>query len=350
MAGVAVGWRWIQGIMAIVTGVLTIMAIVTLPETYSPVLLRWRAKKLCKVKGVAYRSKFEEKGQINLRHLLKISLSRPWIFLYREPIVLFFSIYMAVIYGILYMLVGAFPILYHDQKGWSSGVDGLPFLGIEVGIIIGILYCIFDKRRYTKVAAKYTDSPVPPEARLPPAIVGAFGLPIALFWFAWTNYPSIHFIVPIIAVIPFGFGIVLVFVALVNYMIDSYAIYAATVMAANSILRSLFGAAFRKLSLIRFFVLISLFIALFTATMFRNLGIQWAASIAGFLALLCLPLPYIFWKYGAAVRGWSKYWSEATAFKNQAAGSQPNEPKSNAETKSPTSSAAQQDDVKSIWL
>ena len=59
------------------------------------------------------------------------------------------------------------------------------------------------------------------------------------------------------------------------------------------------------------------FIALFTARMFRNLGIQWSASLAGFLSLLCLPLPYIFWKYGAAIRGWSKYSSEAIAFKNQ---------------------------------
>lgn len=245
-AGAALGWRWVQGIMAILTGVLTTIGIVGLPETYAPVLLHWRAEKLCKTTGLLYRSKFEEKAQITLGHLLKISLSRPWIFLFREPIVLFFSIYMAVIYGILYMLVGAFPILYHEEKHWAPGVDGLPFLGIGAGIVIGIIYCIWDKRRYTRVTATYGDGLVPPEARLPLAIVGAFGLPISLFWFAWTNYPSIHFIVPILAGMPFGFGIVLVFVALVNYMIDSYTIYAATVMAANSILRSLFGAAFRK--------------------------------------------------------------------------------------------------------
>ncbi|CAF1049269.1 unnamed protein product [Adineta steineri] len=201
--------------------------------------------------------------------------------------------------------------VYHEQKGWAPGIDGLPFLGMALGIVIGTLYCIWDKRRYTKVTAIYTGTFVPPEARLPPAIVGAFGLPIGLFWFAWTNYSSIHFIVPILAIVPFGFGIVLVFVALINYMIDTYTIYAATVMAANSILRSLFGAAF----------------PLFTARMFRNLGIQWAASIAGFLALLCLPLPYIFWKYGEVIRAWSKYSSEATASKLQL-----NETKTNVES------------------
>ncbi|CAF0943953.1 unnamed protein product [Adineta ricciae] len=311
--GAAIGWRWIQGIMAIITGVLTVIGIVGLPETYAPVLLHWRAEKLCNVTGYFYRSKFEEKARITLPYLLKISFSRPWIFLFREPIVLFFAIYMAVIYGIMYMLIGAFPILYHEQKGWAPGIDGLPFLGMAVGIVLGTLYCIWDKRRYTEVTKAYAGSLVPPETRLPPAIVGAFGLPIGLFWFAWTNYSSIHFIVPILAVIPFGFGIVLVFVALINYMIDTYTIYAATVMAANSILRSLFGAAF----------------PLFTARMFQNLGIQWAASIAGFLALLCLPLPFIFWKYGAIIRAWSKYSSEATASKQETPMPQLDKPKIN---------------------
>ncbi|CAF1377491.1 unnamed protein product [Adineta steineri] len=309
--GAAIGWRWIQGIMAIFTGILSIIGIVGLPETYAPVLLYRRAEKLRKITDLFYRSKFEAKSQVTLSHLLKISFSRPWIFLFREPIVLFFAIYMAVIYGIMYMLLGAFPIVYHEQKGWAPGIDGLPFLGMALGIVIGTLYCIWDKRRYTKVTAIYTGTFVPPEARLPPAIVGAFGLPIGLFWFAWTNYSSIHFIVPILAIVPFGFGIVLVFVALINYMIDTYTIYAATVMAANSILRSLFGAAF----------------PLFTARMFRNLGIQWAASIAGFLALLCLPLPYIFWKYGEVIRAWSKYSSEGTASKLQL-----NETKTNVES------------------
>lgn len=243
--GASHGWRWIQGIMGIITGTLSLIALITLPETYSPVLLHRRSKRLNKSSEFVYRSKYEEKMKINLFHFLKNSLSRPWIFLFREPIVLFFSIYMAIIYGILYMLVGGFPIVYHEEKGWSSGVDGLPFLGIGLGILCGTIYCIFDQLRYRKSSSNYSSNEIPCELRLPPAIVGAFGLPISLFWFAWTSFPSIHYIIPILSGIPFGFGIVLVFVALVNYMIDSYVIYSATVMAASSILRSLFGAAFR---------------------------------------------------------------------------------------------------------
>jgi hypothetical protein len=74
--------------------------------------------------------------------------------------------------------------------------------------------------------------------------VGALAVPIGLFWFAWTNGPNIHWIVSIIAGAPFGFGTVLIFLGVMNYLIDTYTIYAASVLAANSVLRSLFGAAF----------------------------------------------------------------------------------------------------------
>src|SRR5437868_1600355 len=114
--------------MAIFTGVVFIIGIAFYSETYAPVLLRQRAEKLSKATGLVYRSKFEEKSQINLSHLLKTSLSRPWIFLFHEPIVFLLSVYMAVIYGVLYMLFGAYPIVYKEKRGWYSGQCGLAFL------------------------------------------------------------------------------------------------------------------------------------------------------------------------------------------------------------------------------
>jgi hypothetical protein len=236
--------------MAIFTGIICITGATLYPETYAPVLLRQRAEKLSKATGLIYRSKFEEKNQIKLVHLLKTSLSRPWVLLFREPIVLFLSIYMAIIYGILYMLFGAFPIVYEEKRKWSSGQSGLAFLGIAVGFMIAAVYCVWDNRRYGRVVDAHVGRPIPPEARLPPAIVGSFALPIGLFWFAWTNYPTINYLASIAAGIPFGFGMMLVFLSLMNYLIDAYLMYAASVLAANSVLRSLFGAVFRKFPLL----------------------------------------------------------------------------------------------------
>ena len=281
--------------MAIFTGVLCIVGTLLIPETYTPVILGRRAKALAKRTGKVYISEMEKKqGKTTPKAAFQKAMIRPWALLFTEPIVFLLSIYMAIIYGTLYMLFGAFPIVFQEVRGWSPGIGGLAFLGVAIGILIGVAYSIIDNKRYARIEKEHGGE-APPEARLPPAIVASVFLPIGIFWFAWTNYPSIHWIVSIIGTAPFGFGMVLVFLALMNYLIDAYTIYAASVLAANSVLRSIFGATF----------------PLFTTYMYSGLGIHWASSIPGFLALACLPFPFIFWKFGARIRMKCKYAAEA---------------------------------------
>lgn len=293
--GETVGWRWVMGVIAIFTGVLWIAGALIVPETYSPVILQRRAKKLSKMTGKHYISILEKKqGKTTPAAAFKKSMTRPWILLFTEPIVLLISIYMAIIYGTLYMLFGAFPIVFQQGRGWSPGIGGLAFLGVLVGMFGGVAYSIWDNKRYLRIEDEH-DGDAPPEARLPPGMVGAVALPIGLFWFAWTNYPSIHWIVCIIGTAPFGFGMVLVFLSCMNYLIDAYTIYAASVLAANSVLRSLFGAAF----------------PLFTTYMYANLGIHWASTIPAFLALACAPFLFVFYKVGEKIRLKCKYAAQA---------------------------------------
>ncbi|KAK3056291.1 MFS siderochrome iron transporter 1 [Extremus antarcticus] len=296
--GETIGWRWIEGVMAIFTGTLWIIGSFLIPETYPPVLQRKRAKQLSKMTGKVYRSQGDvDQGPQSFAHVFKTSLLRPWVLLFKEPIVLLLSIYMAIIYGTLYMLFSAFPIVYQETRGWSPGIGGLAFLGVAVGMIGAVCYSIFDNKRYAKLADQHGGF-APPEARLPPSIIGGICVPIGLFWFAWTNYPSIHWIVSIIAGVPFGFGMVLIFLGIINYLIDAYTIFAASVLAANAVLRSLFGFAF----------------PLFTTQMYNRLGIHWGSSIPAFLSLLCVPMPFLFYKYGAAIRERCKYAAQAAAF------------------------------------
>lgn len=293
--GETVGWRWVMGVIAIFTGTLWIVGALIVPETYSPVILQRRAKKLSKMTGKNYISILEKKqGKTTPAAAFKKSMTRPWVLLFTEPIVLLISIYMAIIYGTLYMLFGAFPIVFQQTRGWSAGIGGLAFLGVLVGMFMGVAYSIWDNKRYLKVEDEH-DGDAPPEARLPPGMVGAIALPIGLFWFAWTNYPSIHWIVCIIGTAPFGFGMVLVFLSCMNYLIDAYTIYAASVLAANSVLRSLFGAAF----------------PLFTTYMYANLGIHWASTIPAFLALACAPFLFFFYRVGEKIRLKCKYAAQA---------------------------------------
>lgn len=296
--GMGAGWRWVMGFLGAFSGAVWIMGTVLIPETYAPVLLRRRAERLSKITGKVYHSKLDiDQGKPSLKEAFKIALSRPWILLFREPIVFLLSLYMAIIYGTLYMMFAAFPIVYQLGRGWNQGIGGLAFLGIMVGMLIAVLYTLWDNKRYIKTQEAH-DGFAPPEARLPPTLIASIAIPIGLFWFAWTNYPSIHWMASIAAGVPFGFGMVLVFLGIMNYLIDAYTIFAASVLAANSVLRSLFGAAF----------------PLFTSYMYQNLGIHWASSIPAFLALACVPFPFLFYKYGAAVRTRCKFAAQSDAF------------------------------------
>lgn len=292
------GWQWVMGFLAIFSGTVWIIGSLVIPETYAPVLLRRRAEKLSKLTGKVYRSKIEiDQGKVSLKESFKISLSRPWVLLFREPIVFLLSLYMAIIYGTLYMMFAAFPIVYQESRGWNQGVSGLAFLGIMVGMMIAVIYSLWDNKRYITTSEAHNGF-APPEARLPPCLIASVAIPIGLFWFAWTNYPSIHFMASIAAGVPFGFGMVLCFLSIMNYLIDAYTIFAASVLAANSVIRSLFGAAF----------------PLFTTYMYQNLGIHWASSIPAFLALACVPFPFLFYKYGPAIRTRCKFAAQSEAF------------------------------------
>ena len=92
--------------------------------------------------------------------------------------------------------------------------------------------------------AKCAPHPVPPEFRLEMAVLAAPIFTIAFFWFGWTSYSSISFWAPMMAGGLMGFSICWLFMSLFNYIIDAYLFVAASALAANTVVRSLFGAVF----------------------------------------------------------------------------------------------------------
>jgi hypothetical protein len=97
-----------------------------------------------------------------------------------------------------------------------------------------------------------------------------------------TTQPNVHFMVPILSGIPFGAGIAVILIGLVAYLMDTYTIYFASAVAATVVSRSVFAAAF----------------PLFSPAMFARLGDQWACSVFAFMALVCMPMPLLFWVSG----------------------------------------------------
>lgn len=91
------GWRWVDGMTVIFTGVSLILGVLLVPETYTPYLLIRRAKKLSKMSGKVYRSKLEVgKPPRSAKAVFRTAIARPWIILFFEPIVLLLSIYSAI--------------------------------------------------------------------------------------------------------------------------------------------------------------------------------------------------------------------------------------------------------------
>ncbi|EGO05152.1 hypothetical protein SERLA73DRAFT_100773 [Serpula lacrymans var. lacrymans S7.3] len=285
-------WRWLFWILAIFAGVCWLQIVFTIPETYEPILLVKKAQQLRKSTGDDRYYASREIEVVSFATRVENILARPFKILVQEPMLIAITIYMSFVYGCLYLLFEAYPIVFTIAHNLNAGVSGLVFLPLPVGGAIAVaMYILFINPRYARKAQECAPNPVPPEFRLEIAMIAAPFFTIAFFWFAWTSYPSINMWVPMMSGLLLGWSICLIFLALFNYIIDAYLFVAASALASNTVIRSLFGAGF----------------PLFATQMYDKLGPQWASSLLGFIALLMTPIPFVLTKYGPALRVKSKY-------------------------------------------
>lgn len=288
------GWRWTIWELLWLSGLGLAILVFTLPETSTPCILYYKAKRLRKITG---NQKLQSESEIMQKEMtwgamVKNSLLFPFVLCFTEPIVFLLNLYIALIYGILYIFFEAYAIVFVGIYGFNEGELGLSFIGVFVGAVLALIgFEIYLKVHLEKKFDEAEDGMIAPEQRLPPAMLGAFFIPICLFWFGWTARAEIHWIVPIISTSFFGAGTFLLFQSILNYLPDAYPSRAASVLAGNDLFRSAFGAGF----------------PVFASAMYMNEGIGVASSILGGLATIMIPLPFIFYKYGAQVRKWSKH-------------------------------------------
>lgn len=215
-----------------------------LEETYPPVILVTKAAELRRrTKNWGIHAKQEE-IEIDFRELVTKNFSRPLRLLFTEPIVLLLSIYMSFIYGLLYLFLTAYPIVFQRIHGMTPGIGGLPYLGMVIGMITAGIYIALTNPSYNRKLAANNGVPIP-EWRLFPVIIGGVSFSLGLFWFGWSGYKeSIHWIVPTLSGLLTGFGLLAIFLQSLNYLVDSYLMFAASAIAGNTFLRSLAGAGF----------------------------------------------------------------------------------------------------------
>jgi len=206
-----VTWRWSFYLLIIWTGVI-FFCLIFVPETFHPKLLARKAAKIREDTGdEAYYSASElALANKSIPKTVLHSLYRPFQLLVLEPMCLCLCLYSALLLGILYLFFGAFPLVFRTNHGFVLWQTGLTFLGLLVGMFVAFFTSPLLHKNYMRLVAKarengQTGKPEP-ELRLPPAIIGGVLVPIGLFWFGWTTYSSVHWIVPIIGSAFFAAG------------------------------------------------------------------------------------------------------------------------------------------------
>lgn len=285
-------WRWIYWTFLIVACFIYAIFVVLVPETHALTILKRRAKWLRKTTGDDSYRAIAELKTAKLGEIVKRSVLRPFLLL-QELIVFLITIYMSIVYGLLYMFFFAYPVVYMEGKGWSASKTGIMFIPIGVGVITATLLAPVINNDYNRRAQPYRDRGElpPPELRLYAMMVCCWFIPIGLFSFAWSSYKDISWAGPCFSGLAAGFGFCAIYNPGNNYLVDSYQHYAASALAAKTFIRSMWGAV----------------VPLFTIQMYHKLGDQWATSLMAFISLACCGIPFLFFIYGARIRKFSKY-------------------------------------------
>ncbi|KAL9037751.1 MAG: hypothetical protein Q9180_003545 [Flavoplaca navasiana] len=198
------GWRWTEYIEAIWVFTITSVGVFALPELYAPVLLKRRAIHLRKMTGIQYWHPHED-VKLDFKSIVTKQISRPLRMLFTEPMVTCITFYASFVYGILYMTLEVFPIVFGEIRGWKLVISTLPFLGLLVGVLCAMAINLANQPRYMRIVDEHGGKPVP-EARLPPMLIGGLLMVIGLFWFGWTASPPHHWTLPVTACAFIGAG------------------------------------------------------------------------------------------------------------------------------------------------
>ncbi|KAK2759559.1 hypothetical protein FQN54_003038 [Arachnomyces sp. PD_36] len=289
-----ISWRWVEWITLLMSGLTLAAVVFLLPESYSPVMLKWKAQHLRALTGDdRYQAKLEIDNS-SFTAMLATSLYRPFLLACTEPIIILVAIYLTVVYVILFTFLNGYTFIFTNVYGFSEGLTGLSFLGIAIGIIIAGCFVPLIYRMYKHdlaIAEESGFTSTAPESHLYFALFTAPAIPISLFWMGWTTNPSISPWSPLIASVLFGYGTIGVFISCYQYIISSYDIYSASALTSITFIRYVVAGALVEAAV----------------PWYSALGVHWTLTILGVISALLVPVPFAFYTWGSTIRSKSKY-------------------------------------------
>ncbi|OQV00598.1 hypothetical protein CLAIMM_06075 isoform 1 [Cladophialophora immunda] len=267
-------WRWIfYSQLCIYFGSFPFIFLI-MKETRGPVILLKRAKNASDQQQANVSELEKQQHHISLVRFLKDNVVRPAYLLVTEPVVFFFTLLTALSYGIVFISSQSVTQVFMALYGWPEHQTAYVQGAVVVGEFLGLLICLYQNYLFERAFRPESRTPRSrlPEVRLYMSIPASFiGLAGGLFC-------------------------MVVMQAVMMYLTDAYAKYAASASAAACAGENIFAA----------------FLPLAAQSMYTNLGFQWASSVLAFIALALSFAPIVLIFYGETIRRWSPFMSQAT--------------------------------------
>lgn len=283
---------WSLWLLSILSGLVMIFSFVFVHETNPEVLLRRRVHRMRHETGnEKLISIYDVKhGEKTAREVFFINMSRAIVLFFTDPSCMMIGIYMAIVYGYLYLLFVTFGYIFTLNYGQSTEIAGLHYIAPGIGQLLGAAFASIAMDKIFITLKKRHNGEGRPEFRVPLMFIASILMPAGLFIYGWCGKYHTHWIALDIGVMIFGFGTIVCFLALNTYLLDAFT-YAASAVAATTVIRSIAGALF----------------PLFGQAMFDKLGLGWGNSLLAFIALvLGTVYPIFLWYYGPAIRASGK--------------------------------------------
>ena len=205
------------------------------------------------------------------------SIVRPIKTLVSSSIVLAPSIFSALEFGLTYLPFTAFPSVFQEQYDFTTGIAGLSYLGLGIGMTFGLaLFNVFSGRMLKTRAGRPV---MKPEYRLSLMVYFTPITPIVFLWYGWSANAEVHWIVPILGSLVIDLGSLLVIMLAQSYFVDAFGPYAASALAMK-------------------LILLSLFLLLTGPYLYNSLGVGWGDRLLGFFLLALATVLWLFYKYG----------------------------------------------------
>ncbi|KAG0140084.1 hypothetical protein CROQUDRAFT_53795, partial [Cronartium quercuum f. sp. fusiforme G11] len=264
------GWRAAYWTLVAFSAVSVIMALVV-PETLS------LPREILTENGAV---KFKNSFARPMTHCelfwpqVKLAIVKPFKMLSTEPILVCMTAYLSLITVILYYYFFAYPLIFQNVYGYGNRKVALMFIPIFIGVLPAIGITPLWDRFFRQMVERGS------EARLIPMIFCAIILPISIFTFAWTSSEELGVLGPSISGVLFGFCVTSIWTSANAYLVDSFPGSVASAIAGATFIRCLSGAT----------------VPMWVFSLLDLTGPRWASSILGFITILMIPIPLIFFK------------------------------------------------------